>query len=171
LKAIDALGLSPYSPIESSGLTSDGALRFKEVVLSMFPKDFFAEKSSPGRSLTEYEKKCLTKYIPSEDLNNATFYPDSTPWFLMEGYGGITFGNTIYLNSTTYEYGTPAGIGSLGHELKHVGQYRKGATIFGFAWQGILNGHDGSPLEIPAIALEAKILRDFSNNKNCECKR
>jgi RHS repeat-associated protein len=166
------VGASPLNTIDPLGLNPQGAIDLKEVVIKMFPKNYFAPKSSAPRPLTPYEKQCLAKYIPQEDLDNTTFYPDSTPWYLQPGYGGITLGNTVHLDAGTYKYGTPAGIAVLGHELAHVGQYRTGSTVFNFAGEGIKGGgHDGSSLETPAIDLQKRIYEDLMKGGNCQCKK
>jgi RHS repeat-associated protein len=119
------------------------------------------------RPLTLREKKCLRPYIPQVDLDNADLHDGEVPWYLWAEYDGITRGNDIYLRPGAYDKG---GIGILGHELYHVGQYRQGLTWVDFLIAG-LNGHDNSPLEIPAMALEREIRVDMQgpNGVNCPC--
>ncbi len=121
-------------------------------------------------ALTACEKSKLAPYIPKVDLDNADLHNDKeVPW-LLPGYGGITIGNDIYFQPGQMDPSTPAGIASLGHELVHVGQYRGGATVLSFLWQGILGGgHDGSALEKPAIALEATVRKDLSSSGSGGC--
>jgi hypothetical protein len=126
------------------------------------------------RPLTDREKNCLKPYIPDVDLDNADLHEGEVPWYLGAGYRAITRGNDIYVRPGAYDASTAGGIGLLGHELYHVGQYRNGATAWDFILEGILYGHDDSPLEKPAIALEGLIILDLLHpmgNVNCECKR
>ena len=124
------------------------------------------------RPLTAREKQCLNPYIPQVDLDAADLHEDEVPWYLLPGYAGITLGNDIYLRPGIYDGATANGIALLGHELYHVGQYRKGTTQLDFLIQGLLHGHDDSPLEKPAIALEEIIRTDLRRrgNPNCECQ-
>jgi RHS repeat-associated protein len=124
------------------------------------------------RPLTEREKQCLAAYLPQVDLDAADLHEGEVPWYLLPGYAGITLGNDIYLRSGVYDGATSAGIALLGHELYHVGQYRKGTTRLDFLIQGLLHGHDESPLEKPAIELQGRILEELGRRGNaaCECK-
>ena len=121
------------------------------------------------RPLTIREKKCLRLYFPQVDLDNADLHDGEVPWYLLPGYDGITRGNDIYLRPGVYDSG---GIGVLGHELYHVGQYRQGKTWIDFVIEG-LNGHDNSPLEIPAMVLEREIREDLQspNGVYCPCAK
>ncbi|UVT15735.1 MAG: DUF4157 domain-containing protein [Nitrospira sp.] len=125
------------------------------------------------RPLTEREKRCLAPYIPQVDLDAADLHEDEVPWWLLPGYRGITLGNDIYFRPGVYDSSTSGGIALLGHELYHVDQYRRGATRFDFLIQGLLHGHDESPLEIPAIELEERIQKDLRGRRNttCECRQ
>ena len=122
------------------------------------------------RPLTLRERKCLKPYIPQVDLDNADLHDGEVPWYLGPGYRAITRGNDIYVRPGEYALG---GIGLLGHELYHVGQYRQGKTWVDFVIEGLINGHDNSPLEIPAIALELQIREDIQgpNGINCGCRK
>ncbi len=124
------------------------------------------------RPLTDREKQCLNPYIPQVDQDAADLHEDEVPLYLLPGYAGITLGNDIYLRPGVYDGATATGIALLGHELYHVGQYRKGTTRLDFIIQGLLHGHDDSPLEKPAIALEEIIRTDLRGrgNPNCECQ-
>ncbi|MDB5932961.1 MAG: hypothetical protein JWQ01_305 [Massilia sp.] len=109
------------------------------------------------RPLTGNEKSCLKYIIPQIDLDNADVRDGVTLEYpLIEGYDAITRGNTIYFRPGAYDSSKVAGIALLAHELVHVGQYRRGATLWSFILAG-LDGHNQSPLERPAMELQEQI--------------
>jgi len=124
------------------------------------------------RPLTQCEKDLLKPYIPDIDLKNADLQDGKVPWYLRQGFDGITRGNTIYFRPGVYESDTPEGIALLGHELVHVGQYREGMT-----WDAYLlasrKGYENNKYEKPAYAKQAQIEKDLkaANSKGCDpCK-
>ena len=124
----------------------------------------------PPRMLTDCEKALLAPYIPSIDLDNAILHYGEVPFYLMDDYNGITRGNDIYFRPGAMDPTTNAGIGLIGHELWHVGQYRDGYTWIDFLVGG-KDGHDSSPYEKPAIALGRKIRNnlDKAGAYRCGC--
>jgi uncharacterized protein RhaS with RHS repeats len=77
------------------------------------------------RPLTACEKQKLAPYIPKIDLDKADLHDGEVPWYLGKDYAGITRGNDIYFRPGVYDPSTIDGLAVLGHELVHVGQYRK----------------------------------------------
>ncbi len=79
------------------------------------------------RPLTQCEKQALAPYIPQIDLDNADLHDDGKvpKWFLDKKADGVTDGNHIYFRPGAYNPSVPEGLAGLGHELVHVGQYRR----------------------------------------------
>jgi len=120
------------------------------------------------RPLTECERELLRPYIPEVDLGHADLRPGEAPWYLPRRYIGITRGNVIYFRPGAYDPTTPSGIALLGHELVHVGQYRRGETWLSFIWS-YRRGYERSSLERPAYELQARILNDLVARGDCAC--
>ena len=123
------------------------------------------------RPLSTDEKALLSPYIPSVDLENADVIEDRVPWYLSDEMDGITRGNKIYLRPGAYHPGTLDGTALLGHELVHVGQYRKGATVLSFLWSYKF-GYWKSRYERTAYAIQRRIYADLEgtlprNNAGC----
>lgn len=124
------------------------------------------------RSLTPCEKTVLRPYIPEVDLNNAEIHDGRVPWYLRHNYNGITRGNDIYFRSGAYNPSTIEGVALLGHELVHVGQYRKGMVVISYIGQTLINGYRNIPYEIEAFDLQDRILNDLETsgaNGACTC--
>lgn len=86
------------------------------------------------RPLNSCEKDLLSPYIPEVDLNNADLHV-GLPWWVrlfhpFGGIGAITLHNDIYFAPGQYDAGTNWGLSSLGHELVHVGQWRRGELTY-----------------------------------------
>lgn len=109
------------------------------------------------RPLTPRERTLLGPYIPEVDLENADVHEEGVPWYVPKRYIGITRGNDIYFRPGIYDPLTPEGISLLGHELVHVGQYRKGANWRSFMWS-YRRGYGRSKYEREASAIEDEIL-------------
>lgn len=123
------------------------------------------------RPLTATEKCKLKPYIPQTDLDNADLHDGQVPWYLGKDFAGITRGNDIYFRPGVYDGTTAAGLGILGHELVHVGQYRNGMNWLTYLWS-TRNGYMNSPYEKAAYALENTIVTDLTNNPgggSCGC--
>jgi len=119
--------------------------------------------SSSGRPLNQCEKNALADFIPQEDLNNARLHIGRVPWYLPPIYSGITRGNNIYFRIDAYQPAFPDGLAGLGHELVHVGQYRKGATALSFLLSYIRHGYLGSPLEREAYNMQDLISAELNS--------
>jgi RHS repeat-associated protein len=125
------------------------------------------------RPLTATEKCKLKPYIPQTDLDNADPHDGQVPWYLGKDFAGITRGNDIYFRPGVYDGTTAAGLGILGHELVHVGQYRNGMNWLTYLWS-TRNGYMNSPYEKAAYALENTIVNDLTNNPgggSCGCQQ
>jgi hypothetical protein len=128
-----------------------------------------ASSGNPGRPLTNCEKCALAPYIPQVDLNSARIHTNGVPWYTPGRMGGITRSNDIYFRPNVYKPKTPEGLGLLGHELVHVGQYRNGMTAFSYLCAAALEGYSGNEYEAPAYALEAQISTDLSQKGIGSC--
>ena len=112
------------------------------------------------RPLTDCEKKRLSKYIPKEDLDNADLHEDHVPWWLPKSSEAVTLHNNIYFRQGQYYPDRPGGIAALGHELFHVGQYRRGEMTEKSYIREMLH-HGGGPknkFEKPAYDFEQNVL-------------
>jgi hypothetical protein len=117
------------------------------------------------RRLTRCEMAALGPYIPSQDLANARIYNGVVPFWLGEDFIGLTLGNEIYFRPGAFDPSKAAGLGLVGHELVHVGQFRNGETVMSFAWSYIRAlGYWGSPLEDAARQLQNRITNDLLRN-------
>lgn len=113
------------------------------------------------RGLSEREKQLLAPYIPAVDLENARIVDGPVPWYLLRSFRAIVRGNTIFFRRGAYDPGTVAGIALLGHELVHVGQYRKGMHWLKYLWAARY-GYRSSRYEREAYALQRKIANELS---------
>jgi hypothetical protein len=113
------------------------------------------------RALSDREKAALSAYIPWIDLQNARLRDDRVPWYLPRRFCGITRGNRIYFRPGAYGPASDAGIALLGHELVHVGQYRRGMTALRYL-AAALRGYLRSRYEREAFALQMRIAQDRS---------
>lgn len=120
------------------------------------------EAPAPPRSLNQCEKTTLAPYIPQPDLDAAVLHLGRTPWYLPSRYIGITRGNDIYFRAGAYNPTTASGFALLGHELVHVGQYRRGATAVHFLWSYAVWTYDNSPYEILANRTQQRIVGELS---------
>lgn len=117
------------------------------------------------RPLDPYEKQALAPDIPAEDLNAADIeFVPSLPWYVGKSTTSYTVGNTIYVRSDVpvcgYSY-----LALIGHELVHVGQYRKlGTEMFlQLYWTySIEYGYWSNPLEVQAYQVQAQIMSRLS---------
>lgn len=123
-----------------------------------------------GRKLDAGEQRTLAPYIPAVDLSHAVLHVGRVPWYLGEGFAGITIGNHIYLRAGEYLPDTPGGIGLLGHELVHVRQYRHGMTRMSYLW-ACRGGYLANPYELEARAVEQRIRRDLAAKGFRGCNR
>ena len=125
------------------------------------------------RPLTATEKCKLKPYIPQVDLDNADLHDGQVPWYLGKDFAGITRGNDIYFRPGVYDATTATGLGILGHELVHVGQYRNGMNWLTYLYS-TRHGYLKSPYEQAAYALENTIVNDLTNNPgggSCGCQQ
>lgn len=116
---------------------------------------------SPFRHLTAREKNLLGPYIPQIDLQNAVLRVGRVPWYLGKRFRAITRGNRIFFREGTYDPDTVDGIALLGHELVHVGQYRRGMNWFKYLWSA-RHGYYSCQHEKEAFALQRKIRKELS---------
>jgi len=117
------------------------------------------------RPLTDAEKQALQPFIPEEDLNNADLHEDKVPWYLGKQYIGITRGNDIYFRPGVYDPNLPEGLALLGHELVHVGQYRKGMNWLKYIWS-TRHGYFKSKYEIEAYSIGDQIEKALTEKKD-----
>jgi len=122
------------------------------------------------RKLTDCEKQRLAPYIPKIDLDKADLHDGQVPWYLGQDYGGITRGNDIYFRPGVYDPSTINGLGVLGHELVHVGQYRNGLTWLKYLLAS-RHGYEKNPYEIPAFQKEEEIKAGLTKEKCSGCPR
>jgi len=113
------------------------------------------------RHLTKCEKYALAPYIPRIDLDNADVHDDGKVpwWFMNKQAGGVTDHNNIYFRVGEFNPSTIEGLAALGHELVHVGQYRRNElTKLKYLSEARKNGwQEKNKYERPAYALEAII--------------
>jgi RHS repeat-associated protein len=134
--------------------------------------------STPGRPLNDCEKQLLAPYVPQIDLDNARIHEGEVPSWLPARNGGITLHNDIFFRPGFYSGPTdPYNIGfRLGHELKHVTQWRTGdLTDFNYAAAIVFGGGTGPEssnwLEVPAYAQGRDIYHQLSElfSTSCTC--
>jgi hypothetical protein len=104
----------------------------------------------------------LVPYVSPEDLTSAVLHLGRVPWYLPRRFCAVVRGTDVYFRSPACDQdGGPAWIAMLGHELTHVGQYRKGMTAFGYLCSTVF-GYKRSRFEREAFAVQARILEDLS---------
>jgi hypothetical protein len=123
--------------------------------------------SATPRALTDEEKRALRPYIPQPDLECARILEGCVPRYLPRRYIGIARGNRIYFRQGAYAAGTAKGLALLGHELVHVGQYRRGATWLSFLLSYARHGYRNSPLELAARETQQRIASDLDALNGC----
>lgn len=106
--------------------------------------------------------QALRRYIPQADLESARIHDGVVPCYLPRRYIGIARGNHVYFRPGTFASHTAKGLALLGHELVHVGQYRRGATWLSFLLSYARHGYRNSPLEVAARHVQERIARDFA---------
>ena len=139
------------------------------------------------RPLTKCEKQALAPYIPQIDLDNADLHDDGKVpwWFKDKSANAVTDGNNIYFRPGTYNPSLAAadngvdGLAGLGHELYHVGQYRrKELSKRKYIVEALKHGSGReNKYERPAYALEdiisatlpAEINKPFNGGVRCAC--
>ncbi len=107
--------------------------------------------------------QALRPYIPQADLDCARIHEGVVPRYLPRRYIGIARGNHVYFRPGTYAPHTARGLALLGHELVHVGQYRRGATWLSFLLSYARHGYRNSPLEVAARAVQERIARELGS--------
>jgi hypothetical protein len=127
-----------------------------------------ALKAQMPRPLTEREIAALRPYIPREDLDNARLHDGMVPVYVPKRYIAIARGNRIHFRPGVYDAGTASGLALLGHELVHVGQYRRGATWLSFLLSYLRHGYRDSPLEVAARQVQARIRDDLERGAGCQ---
>ncbi|WP_235567176.1 RHS repeat-associated core domain-containing protein [Lysobacter sp. Root604] len=131
-----------------------------------------------ARKLTNCERNVLSNYYPKETLENVTVH-GHLPWFMVDGFDGITIGNDIYLADASPD--TPYGIPVLGHEVKHVTQQQSPSFIPKYLWGsfwGLLStgdrgkAHDSIGMEVEGINMQDRIRADMSRSEDpgCYCR-
>ena len=113
------------------------------------------------RPLTVSERGYLMPYIPQRDLDNVDVHVGEMLWYAPSWAAGITRGNDIYIRDPNQSFNTPGGIGLLGHELIHVGQYADGMTWLSYTWAS-RNGYGDNPYEIDAYEMGERIISDLT---------
>lgn len=116
-----------------------------------------------ARPLTDRERQALRPYIAQADLESARIHDGVVPRYLPRRYIGIARGHHVYFRPGTYTPDTVKGLALLGHELVHVGQYRRGATWLSFLLSYARHGYRNSPLEVAARAVQERIARDLGS--------
>jgi len=119
------------------------------------------------RPLTDCEKRMLAPFIPKVDLDSADLRDGQVPWWLRRQYRGVTIYNRIYLRPGVYNPASPEGLALLGHELVHVGQYRRGLTPLGYLWESRTGYTRDGRYEGPAYDLGDEIFDRLSRKKCC----
>jgi YD repeat-containing protein len=122
---------------------------------------------NPGRPLTPCEKDCLKPYIDQVDLNNARLHTNGLPWYTtLARVDGTTppGGHDIFIRAGKYD-GSPEALALLGHELKHVEQWRKDPTVGIWGYLFHVNKYEG-----PANILQQQIGLEFSKEHFGGCK-
>lgn len=118
-------------------------------------------RATQSRPLTDHETRALRPYIPQADLQDVRIHEGVVPFYLPRRYIGIARGNHVYFRPGSYTPHTATGLALLGHELVHVGQYRRGATWLSFLLSYARHGYRDSPLEVAARDVQQRIARDL----------
>lgn len=147
-------------------------------------KDFFdaieraAGFDMTARKLTPCEKRFLSQYHQAEILDSVVIH-GHMPWFVVDGFDGITLGNDIYLEADRPN--TLSGISILGHEVTHVEQQRRLSFVPKYVW-GSISGlistgdrgeaRDSIALEKEGIEMGRKIYSDLlkGGGNPCGCE-
>jgi RHS repeat-associated protein len=149
----------PYSPEDNR--------RMVQHVMSM---------PSPIQRLTRCQKGWLGKYFPDIDLDGINVHM-GLPWYLPnpDNYAAHTGSRTdIYFNEKYYDPNSISTVGTAGHELTHVRQWRENGTLSfipRYTWDLIKNGGYGPdiPFEKEAYDNGSNIRRDLEErNRNGE---
>lgn len=130
-------------------------------------------EATTTRRLAAYEKDKLTPFIPRVDLDNIVLHIGEMPAYMDAAQllrlvdfrrgGGFTNGNDVYIKLKPGGYSEAEWLGLLGHELVHVGQFRRGMTWAIYLWSQKTTGYDPeSTYEKPAYELERKIVAELS---------
>lgn len=72
--------------------------------------------------LSDCVKAILAPYFPGLNLDLIDIH-EGLPWYTRDNIAAITRGNDIYFGPKRYDPYSSAGIGLIGHETAHVGQY------------------------------------------------
>jgi RHS repeat-associated protein len=134
------------------------------------------------RPLTACEKQKLGPFIPQADLDRADVHEDKWPPkiakfislgpFLSGDVVGVTLENDIYLRPGAYDPSTPDGLGLLGHELVHVGQYRQDTSRKAYCGELIRHGSGTkNKYEAPAYAKGNDVQTQLSSSNDKYCSR
>lgn len=122
------------------------------------------------RALTDCEKSLLSPHNPQVDLDKADIHDGQVPRYLSSDMAGTTRGNDIYFRPGAYQQGIVDGIGILGHELVHVGQYRNEMTWYKYAWESRKGYDENNKYEKPAYHTERRIKNDLNSaGTDCTC--
>ncbi|WP_228739210.1 RHS repeat-associated core domain-containing protein [Xanthomonas euvesicatoria] len=135
----------------------------------------------PDRRLTPCEIDALSPYLPKDALADARVH-EGLPWFVVDGFNGITIGSNIYPQNDRPN--TASGIATLGHEVTHsVQQALYGTTFISVYVLQSLSGliqtgnrgdaHDSIGFEKQGINAEQRILADIARQggPSCGCPR
>ena len=113
------------------------------------------------RQLTAAEITTLAPYVPRVDLEEAVLHIGHVPWYLPRRYCAIVRGNNVYVRAGVPSLHGQGWLGLLGHELTHVGQYRRGMTAFKYLCSAIF-GYRRSSYEREAFRVQEQILTDLA---------
>jgi hypothetical protein len=123
---------------------------------------------NPGRPLTPCEKDCLKPYLDQVDLNDARVHTNGLAWYTTPAWwvDGTTppGGHDIFIRAGKYD-GSPEALALLGHELKHVEQWRKDPTVGIWGYLFHVNKYEG-----PANILQQQISLHFIKEHFGGCK-
>lgn len=148
----------PYSPEDNR--------RMVQNVMSM---------PSPTRLLTQCERGWLSPYFPDIDFDGITVHNRLPPWHNPQKYSGFTGSpNDIYFTDK-YDPNSIDSLGTAGHELTHVRQWRQNGTLSfipRYAWDLMKNGgySEDIPFENEAYA-KGKRIRDDLEKRNASGER
>jgi hypothetical protein len=117
--------------------------------------------ASISRGLSAHEKRALAPFIADADLDSAILHIGKVPWYLPRRFAAIVRGRHVYLRQDGYAADTLAGLALLGHELIHVGQYRRGMTVAAYLWSARA-GYRNNPFEKEAFDMQSRILAELT---------
>ncbi len=120
-----------------------------------------------SRPLTDNEKAFLAPYSAQADLDNVTLHLDNTwPLYVPEkGHWAVTINNDVFFTDPLTMFNTPWTMGSLGHELYHVWQYRAWILTrptYGLLALLTLGVEHWNPYEIYAYRHGNQIIKDLN---------